>query len=235
MTDQVPDQGKEEQVTESYLEQLVGEGKQYANIEALAKSRIDANEHIQRLEAEAASRREEEDKVQKQEQQLETVIELLKPREEEQVIIEEKKVDPVVVEPTIKEEPSMEIDIKSLRKREAEKLLIEKYGDTQAAGEAMKKYVDEDPDKYGVITTLMCTDPNALINILPDPEVMKEGSLTSGTGMTTLPNTSLPLTRKEADKVLKENPGVYRSEEFQAKLTAAWNAADAAGIKFSET
>jgi hypothetical protein len=43
----------------SYLEELVGEGKKYKDLEALARSRIFADEHIQNLEAEQQTLRDD--------------------------------------------------------------------------------------------------------------------------------------------------------------------------------
>ena len=48
-----------EQSTPAYVDQLVGEGKKYNTLEALAKSRIDADNYIEQLKREQAEMREE--------------------------------------------------------------------------------------------------------------------------------------------------------------------------------
>ena len=53
--------------------------------------------------------------------------------------------------------------------------------------------------------------------------------------MTTQPNPAISLTWTEAEKVLKEDPDKYRSDEYQSLIAKAWNEADKLGIKFTET
>lgn len=239
MTDSItPDQGvTKEQEKESYLSQLVGEGKKYADEEALAKSRIDADSHIAKVESEAAELREKLERRDNQDAQLEAVIGLLQPQEVPKVEVEpvvEKIVDPVVTEPVIQDAPIID-DVTKQKAEEFARLSVDKYGDFKVAESKVREYIGDDPSKQAMVSAMLRSDPSALIKILPDHVVPKEGSITSGTSMTAQTNISLPLTNTEAMKVRKEDPVRYKSPEYQAKIKDAWNAADAAGMKFTDT
>ena len=60
-----------EGASQSYLNTLVGEGKKYANEELLAKSRVDADAHISKLEQELAELRENQVQARTREEILE--------------------------------------------------------------------------------------------------------------------------------------------------------------------
>ena len=237
MTDQItPDQGvtNEPEIKESYLSQLVGEGKKYVDNEALAKSRVDADAHIAKVEAEAADIREKLEKKDNQDAHLETIVSLLQPQEVPKVVeapIVEKIVDPVVAEPVT---PVID-DVTKQKAEEFAKLSVDKYGDFKVAESKVKEYIADDPSRQEMVAAMLRSDPSALIKILPDHVVPKEGSITSGTSMTAQTNISLPLTNTEAMKVRKEDPVRYKSPEYQAKIKDAWLTADAAGMKFTDT
>lgn len=237
MTDQVTDQVTEtEQTQESYLSKLVGEGKKYASEEALAKSRLDADEHIARVEAEAAELREKLAGFQQQEDRFNTILNIITPKDEGVQVNEPEpvKTDPVVVTEQKQPEPDVDLDV-ALKAHEFAKLGESKYGDFEIAKAKLKEYVGDSVEKQKLATTLMRTDPNALIRILPDPEVPVDGSITSRTKMTTSSTHNLPLTWTAAQEVLRKDPKRYRSDEYQTKLKEAWQAAEAVGIKFINT
>lgn len=235
MTDNMPDQGvKVEEKQENYLSQLVGEGNKYANEEALAKGAYNADKHIQKLEAETAELREKLNMQSKQEEHLSTIVDLLKPKEE--VVEEPKQVDPVVIKEEVKQPQTPDVSITEVEQAaKFAELGISKFGSFDVAKTQLMAYIGDDEAKRSMVTTMMRTDPNALINILPEVEVPKEGSLTTDTSMTTQPNPAISLTWTEAEKVLKEDPDKYRSDEYQSLIAKAWNEADKLGIKFTET
>jgi len=224
-----------EQSVPNYMEELVGEGKKYATDEDLAKGAYNANIHIGKLEAETAEFRRLAEEAKSKEDHLETIVNLIsKPVEE--TVVEQPKVDPVVAEPTKEVSPMPNVDVDAnLNMREFERLALDKYGDAKTAGEKMREYIGGVDDKMNVVTTLMRSDPNALISILPNVEVQKEMNPTGGTAQTGPAPNTLPVTQTEAMELFEKNRSLYNSNEFQNKYYKSMEMAEQLGIDYDKT
>lgn len=223
-----------EPVVEDHLSQLVGEGKKYATVEELAKGTIHANQFIDTLKAEKTELEEKLGVVHSQETHLETIVNLLKPTEEEPII--EPVTEPVIpVTEPISSAPTLELG-PDLNRQQFAKLAVDKYGNAKEAGERLKQYINGDVSRQEMVMSMMQTDPSALVRILPDATEQRLMDGTSNTSMTTQTQTpQLPVTYTEAQKMFSEDRKQYSSAAYQSKINAAQIAARAAGIDFTKT
>jgi hypothetical protein len=141
MTDDLISSSGESQTQEtpSYIDELVGEGKKYANIEELAKGAIHAQNHIQNLENENKAIRFEKSELEKRTEESTTLDDIMQR-------LSQTQTDSAPVNQTVPQTPDVEQVIKSeLEKRDQQaraqqnrlqvsKALLDSFeGDTEQA------------------------------------------------------------------------------------------------------
>lgn len=222
----------------NYLEDLVGEGKKYNSVEELAKGTAHANEFIETLKNEKAALEAKLNETTAKEDKLDMIMEQLKPKplfEPETEVKEPEPVPPKVEEPPKETTPTVPIEAQ-MKMNEFAKLAVDKFGSAQSAGEKLKEYIGDDPSRQGLVTSLMQTDPAALVKILPQPETQKVMSTTPSAQTTQSSTvTNLPVTGTQAMEMFTKDRQKYQSLAFQKQLYAAIAQCKEAGVDFYST
>ncbi len=217
---------QEVQSKESYLDMLVGDGKKFGDVEALAKAKLDADLHIKKLEEEAKAR-----------QAKETNYDLILAK------LEEKQRQPVV-----NNDHTAGVDVKNndldldrlldekLSKREQKILadnnvtatwiaLTEQYGNPETAKAVVQDMIKSKPYMKDVINKLGQTDPTAALNEIlafKAPSAIGNRAVNPMANISGIQQPTMAMvTWKEANQVRKTDLKRYDSQEFQKAIDAS--------------
>lgn len=201
---------------------LVGEGRKYKSVEELAKAYLSADGFIERLKTENHQLREVATKA----KTIDEVLERLQSKEQEPV---DKSVTPSevvsasdvakIVEQTIRERDVVQTREANLKKADAalKNVLGEK------AAEAFAKAADT-PEKKQVLMDLAAVDPDKFValfapNVTPRTTPVDHGSInTTAISLQAGDRSSVTGTKEFFDKVRRDNPSKYYSQEFQIMM-----------------
>lgn len=216
----------------SYLDTLVGEGKKYSEGEQLARGYVNADNHIKILE-------EEQKELRAQNKALESLLNRFKDDDEE-----EEPAHPA--QPTNDSANSNSIDITQVestvqsfleRERELERRrtvqddsylkLDSEFGSRDAGMSVVKDILEKNPSLKSTIDDLGQTDSDAFIRLIRSyKDTSAPGS--NAPGLSEQPSASAVrgsdgdfLPWSEAQRIRKENPDVYKTEEFRKRMEAS--------------
>lgn len=222
-----------------YLSTLVGEGKKFSTAEeavaALAKKAVHADQFIETLKAEKTDLEAQMGSAKKVEdildilnkesdtsfntQTIETTLSNDKGGEGEDVgtavarILKERD-----------EASATATKLKTIKENQDKSwgMLAESLGDLETAKLAVKKYIDGDEVKAGVINQLGSHKPGELVKFIKSQMDTKNHSTTTTTSRTVSEfDTNSELTWSKAREVKKDNPKLYKSHKFQSLLHSA--------------
>lgn len=229
--------------SDSSLAQLVGNDKKFTDVEALAKSKVDADNHIAQLEEENKSFR---DQISQMDNNYEAILAKLDTQPNQSVSPEDHDAD-------------IEVDIEDLDKviearltaREQKQLhaanakeswdsLDKVYGDRARASEAIKELLIEKPYMQSVIEDLGKTNPKALVQeILNFKEATNIGNdAIDPTGelvSVTVNDAESAITWKDANKIRRTDVKQYNSPEFKALMEKSRQYYEAQGKDYYTT
>lgn len=219
----------EQSDAQTYLDKLVGEGKKYSDVEQLAKAYVNADMHLNEL-------RDKLDDQTGNEKLLREVIDMLQANNgtdpsastpdnsaaggSENIQDIEKLVDQKVKEQQTQQQAEANVRT-SLAK------MAEVYGSEYSGKQAFIKTVNGDNRIQSILDDLAATNPDAFIRFLTGtvPPEEKSGTNTPGTQDRGSADQKVPagsgFTAEYVRKVRKEDPKLYKSAEFQAKLESA--------------
>lgn len=211
------------QPTSSYLEMLVGEGKKFADVETLAKAKLDADLHIKKLEEEAKA------KIAK-----ETNYDLILAKLEERQKPTVANQDPAVVANVKTNDLDLDRLLEDkLSKREQKFIeennvkatwiaLTENYGNPETAKAVVQELIKTKPYMKDVINKLGQTNPTAALSeILAFKAPHTVGNKSTNPLNTVQPMTGITeatITWSNAGKIRREDPKKYNSPDFQAMI-----------------
>lgn len=211
-------------VTETAINELVGEGKKYKTVDELAKAYKNADQFIETLKTEKRTVEEQYHDA------------LAKSRSVEEILAALNETKTTIVEtPTQTQVP---VDVRG----EVDKVLAERetaakkkatadaswskladlYGDLDKARVAVTEYVGGDPVKAKLIDTLGSTNPDEMVKFMGSMRKPIETFTDDGASSNTDPN-AIPtgLTWKLAKEIKKANPRLFNSMKFQTALHKA--------------
>lgn len=231
------------QETDSMTDQLVGENKKFVDTEALAKSKVEADAHITKLEAENKSFR---NQISQMDNNYETILAKLDQRNQLAVSdtdldatndIEEVDLDEVIeAKLTAREE-------KHLHKANAKDswtALDQVYGDRAKAVEAINILLKEKPYMKSVIENLGKTNPKALVQEVTNfQEPSKDGNdaiePSGEMPSITVNNDESAITWKEVNKIRRTDLKQYNTIEFRELMKKSRQYYEDKGIKYTTT
>lgn len=222
--DQKPVDQKDENVTStqttSKVDELVGEGKKFKDVEALAAGKAEADAYIEKLtaqlKAEAEAKAELEAKVGK-EDYAKSILEQIKASNNTEGKAQETPAVPELpdVEALIKQQLELK-ETQTLREQNEAKAkteLTQRYGDGVA--EALKQTMEETGMDAKAMDEMAATHPNAflrLFSVEPIKQPAKpDGLNTTGFGT----DGSTKRNRAYYAKLRKEQPDLYRAPATQ--------------------
>ena len=242
-------ESKEQEVGESSpLSELVGEGKKYATVEELAKSRLEAEEHIKRIEAENAEFRKQQEATLKEKSNYDAILQKL---ENQKSVSNSDNQDAQKTSSS-----NQDIDIEDyvnqvLTKREreqfeqaniskAKELVAQTYGNFEEGKKVVDEFLKHKPYMTDAIRTLLRTDPETFVAEIKNyksPDQIKNSAIDP---VGDIPNVNFNveegvITWKEAQKVRKENIKKYSSPEFQALMDKSRAYYTQKGVVYSNT
>lgn len=214
------------------LEDLVGEGKKYADTEALAKAIAHSQNHIADLEATQERFREEADRMERLEQMLENLG-----KNKADSSNETPTETPVDEAPVTPSESNTTVDVEELinqrfgeeaAKRKAEEnasqvrnKLIESLGDREAAEVFFKKRIGELGMTAEEVDTIASKNPTAALTLLAPPKVgqtPERPKTFSRATVTSPPNPDDPVTIEDFNALRRKDRRKWASPEIQRKL-----------------
>lgn len=222
---------------DSYVEALVGEGKKFKDLEALAKSKLEADRHIKDLS--------------------DTIADLKSKGNTYQEILEILKKTPVEA-PASSSTANTEVDIDKLvdSKFEAKELarlaaentdksladLYEAYGSEAKGKQALKKAAGGDKAIQSMLTLLGSKNPDAFVKYVKSQVAIDSTTpsvSTPGFEVTTSPSVvstdSGGLTWTKAKEIRKTDPKRYNSPAFRKQLNDAAALSEKRGKDFYAT
>jgi predicted RNase H-like nuclease (RuvC/YqgF family) len=214
---------------QDYLDKLVGDGKKYSDTSELAKAYVNADVHIHEL-------REKLDEQSKQQELLKEVLTTLRSQSEgssgneyspSDNGTENSPPDPQDIEKLVDKRVR---DLQSQQQAESNvqrafELLREAYGSDQAVKEAFNRTHGGDQATVKVLDELASTNPEALVRFVKGttpPERSEGATNVPGVENTGSAEVKMPsgngFTYSYVKKIRKEDPKMYKSPEFRAKL-----------------
>ncbi len=217
----------------SYLDVLVGEGKKFANAEALAKAKLDADLHIKRVE-------EENKALRNRDTNYDLILAELSKKQQQPVANQDLAAAPVVkqienidIKTSIKEVLAEErrVAIEENNFKATWESLAQTYGNIDIAKKVIANFIEAKPYMKNVINELGRTNPSAALNeVLAFRNPNDIGSLATnplGDLPTSNSHPNEEITWSEATKIRKSNPRKYESAEYKmliAKTEAKYKA-----------
>ena len=214
--------------TENYLEQFVGEGKQYATIEeaatGLAKKAVHADKHVETLLSEKQAL---EAQVQKA-RSIDDILEAISQQAPEPA--------PVTPETPVVTETPVDVDsiIGEIEKRNANAAAAAKrqeavqaawdklvdpavFGSMEAAKQAVQQYIGGNESRKALVDTMAVADPDNLIKILKPNRV--DTTFTENHESASFEGVPQgALTWEYCKHIRKEKPELYNSKAFQQRM-----------------
>jgi hypothetical protein len=225
----------------TYKDGLVGEGKKFAKDEELAKAYHHANLHIEELKSDL-------DEYKGGKELLNEVLSEIRNSSTEESVdtsplpqgpveaqIQSEDVAKIVSAEFIKKEQEAEA---KANVSESFKLLTELYGGAGQAKAAVAKTINGDDHIKGVIDNLSLTNPAAMAKFVTGMTPAAEAAEGNTPGVNEGSMAAPPpagLTWSKCRDIRKENPRLYKSQEFRRSIEAASAAASAKGIDFFAT
>lgn len=215
---------------EDYLAELVGDDKKYKTPSELAKAKVHADKHIDKLIAE---KRELEAKYIASTEHAKTIQDIIKElqggktNESNSTPQNAPQTSPEDINKII-ETKLQEVNAAKMREVQKETLkakLTETFnGDFNLASEAIKKYVNGDSDKLIAIDKLLLSDYDDAVELIKKKSGIDKASFTdtTSTKKVTMPsNFGIGLTWSKCEEVRKNDPRRYKSLEFQTAMHKA--------------
>lgn len=202
---------------EGLLAALVGEKQKYKTVEDLAKAYDHASSFIEQLKAENRELRDKATAAATIDDVLSRINEPKTEVEERQPTLSEKDIS-AMVESAITGFETKKVTEANLRK--ADSLMKEMFGDK--AGEVFQKAAST-PEKMAAYQQLASVDPEQFVALFKS-EIKTNPSMDSGSLSTTAApaagtnRANVEGTKEWAQKVRKDNPAKYWSNEFQYEL-----------------
>lgn len=239
----------------NYLDTLVGEGKKYSDLEALAKAYHHVDLHVNELTGELQDERASSAEVK---QAFDDILAEIRtpsasqhkddddtpPGQHAAAVPPSGEVDTATVESTV---------AKVMESREAAQLaanntdtalamLADHYKSKKAALEAINAIIDGDEAIKDVVNKLGSTNPSKLFKFVTGeqaPRVTQSNTpgVNNGEGGDSIVGGSNPheLTWAECGRIRREEPEVYNTATFRAKMTEASAAYSEVGLDFYKT
>lgn len=210
---------------DEHISQLVGEGKKYANVDALAKAYLNADGFIETLKKEKRDIEAERDMLKTSRKTIEEVIEAV--RQPQTIQREDGKVETASIKPEdVKSLVDQEFARRSAEARaeEAKKVvwtkLSEVFGDEAKAKAAIKSYAGDDKARLKLLDTMALTDLDGMVKILKDHTPVEETVVSPTQHPQRLTSEEVPqgLTWSKCEKLRKDNPKMYHSRAFQVEM-----------------
>ena len=224
---------------DDFLSNLVGEGRKYKDANALAKAYHHVNMHVDELKSDL-------DEYKGGKELLNEVLDEIRNSN-----IDEREDTPtpqqVTVEPQIQTEDVAKIVDEEFSKRETiastranvdtsmEKLLSV-YGSDVNVKVAVTQAINGDDNVKRVIDDLSRTSPDSMVKFITG--IVPVGNIpqsnTPGVDSSTVAPVAFDgeLTWSKCREIRKENPRLYKSQEFRAQIEAAANKAAESGVDF---
>lgn len=162
--------------TASALEALVGEGKKFANVEALALSKLEADAFIERIKAENAQLREAQGKK----EEAATVTELMEALKQSKEANKGETTSPEDLQETVKTILRRELDehTREANREQGKALVLQKaQGDVKAANAYVAERAQELGLSVKVLTDLSASSPKAFAELMDiKPNVTSKGA-----------------------------------------------------------
>jgi hypothetical protein len=222
-----------------FLTELVGEGKKYKTPEDLAKSRIEADKHIARIERENAELRakvESEENVVAQVDELRE--ELRKLRGNSEAVLQPKaRTEQAltaaeisrIVETTVTERERSKTSAENIGRVQSE--MIKRYGSFEKAQEALATRAKELGLELDFLADMAGKSPSAFFNaVFGEKSTNKTGSTSSDLTKGSVPRSDIsatdtttqkPGTKAYYEQIRKTDPVRYRSKAVQAEIMKA--------------
>lgn len=217
------------------LEDLVGEGRKYADVQALAKALAHSQNHISDLEATQQRFQQEADRMERLEQMLEN---LGKTPNEINSVTETQTEAPVtetlVVEPKESNKPQNieELIERKFGEQEAQRKaeqnanqvrnkLIESLGDHEAAHNFFNKRIGELGMTASELDALASKNPSAALQLLAPPTVTQTPNRPTTFNRATVnapPNPDNPVTVEDFNALRRKDFRKWSSPDIQRKL-----------------
>jgi hypothetical protein len=215
----------------SHRDRWVGEGKKYSTDEELGRAYTNASMHINELRDEIRELRADKSMSQ------ELLDELRNPARKtgevttpsDNVTSVPPQTQPVDVKQVVQEAMSEAKSLETAQANTAEALrkLTEVYGTQAAAFDAVRAYTGGQNDKKRLVDDLGASDPEALVTLITSKTPVTTTAEPNTPGIKNDPsaNTVLSvdsqLTWTECRRIKKEDPNLYHSPAFRAKIEAA--------------
>jgi len=217
-----------EVITENFLDHLVGEGKKFADPEAMARGKYESDRHVTNLEKQLAELKEDLDKA----TQMDEMMELIRNQQRAPVEPVAPVVDPsqtgpdqmtpealkAIVENHVSERDRQKTEARNVA--EADKVLTEKFGDSAGtivntranelgmSVDAMKEMASKNPKAFLRLVGVDATKGSPPGNLLGNNQRSEGGPITNA-------NTR---DSKYYSKMRKENKGDYYRPQTQAQM-----------------
>lgn len=239
--DTPPEAVAPENVAPSYKDNLVGEGKKFAQDEDLAKAYHHANLHIEELKSDL-------DEYKGGKELLNEVLDEIRnspsdtspeasapPKAPAELQVQTEDVAKLVSDEFSRKE--FEVLQKSNVKTSLEKL-SEVYGGESQAKAAILKTMKDDPHMKGIIDDLSRKSPDSVVKFVTG--IHPPGSIPAGnTPGVDISGSPIPdisgLTWSKCKEIRKDNPTLYKTPVFRKSIEAAVDAAETKGIDFFAT
>lgn len=218
---------------EDIVTTLVGEGRKYKDVQALAKSRLDADAYIKRLEEENAALRGTDDKIDAIMKTLTsgsapTVATQPAPTPEASKGTDvdlRAEIDRVLGEKANAEKQAALQAAAKANIQKTSELLEQEFGNKTAKDNALRAFIQANPERAELINTTASKDPElavAMIKSVVHKQEVKVGdpALGSSRGSIVAPGGGI-IKWSDAKNVLLNDPKRYRSREFQQIVNAS--------------
>lgn len=226
----------------SMVEDLVGDGKRFTDVESLAKAKLESDKHIEQVEAENKALRE---KLESMDNNYATILKKLEETNTPTNVSTHDKdanVDPVNVSKLV-EEALTTREKEMLRKqnlRNSWEKLSQTYGNLDNAKHAVEELLKEKPYMTSVIDNLAVSDPDLMVKemmSLRNPQVYMQSKANNpvdnlNTKMGDNTDEGGFITWSEARKVMFNDPKKYSSKEFDKLVKASQMHYKSKGIDF---
>lgn len=222
------------------LEDLVGEGKKFKDVEALAKGKLEADAYIERLKAEAAEARQAAQEAANAKEQFEALKREIAALKEQNTTAATEKTPPTVTETDIEALVSQAVTKIELTRTanqnisSANSKMVEKYGSVEKAKEVLNKRATELNLTVDALKSIAERSPTAFLQLVDveTPNTVTE-TVVPSTSTVRPPNPVKAAqvgTKEYFDKLRSENPKKYWTQEVQSQI---WNAVKAGTYELS--
>lgn len=243
-----------QQTQESFLDQLVGEGKKFSDVEQLAKGKIHADEHAKKLESENETLR---STILEQTEKMDKYLEYLEKQTKtptkvdsttESAVSESNTINSVgdsnniedVIRQTVSSVLSKERQEVELNKTKEtlSKRLSDTYGNIDEANRVISQLKEEKPYMKDILNQYALHDPDKLISELTNYKKPKANQAENPLGdISPVVHTDDFdfVSKEEWKEVFHKNPKEYNTPEFQARLEKSKAACREKGIDWHKT